>query len=120
MPKAACRASTPVVKPQGEARPAWKVLRVLANLLGLQGFSFESTADVLATVGDNGAVPADALSNATCRRCRGRQRRARRPWSRASTSSTRSCAARRRCSSPPMRAMPRTAAASVQAEEALA
>jgi NADH-quinone oxidoreductase subunit G len=54
-----------VVKPLGEARPAWKVLRVLANLLGLPGFAFESTADVLATVGDNGAVPANALSNAT-------------------------------------------------------
>jgi NADH-quinone oxidoreductase subunit G len=54
-----------VVKPQGEARPAWKVLRVLANLLGLPGFAFESTTDVLQTVGDNGAVPANALSNAT-------------------------------------------------------
>jgi len=54
-----------VVKPQGEARPAWKVLRVLANLLGLPGFAFESTAEVLRTVGDNGAVPATALSNAT-------------------------------------------------------
>jgi NADH-quinone oxidoreductase subunit G len=54
-----------VVKPQGEARPAWKVLRVLANLLGLPGFAFESTAEVLATVGDNGALPADALANAT-------------------------------------------------------
>jgi len=54
-----------VVKPQGETRPAWKVLRVLANLLGLPGFGFESTAEVLATIGDKGAVPADALSNAT-------------------------------------------------------
>jgi NADH-quinone oxidoreductase subunit G len=54
-----------VVKPQGEARPAWKVLRVLANLLGLPGFAFESTAEVLATVGDNGALPAGALANAT-------------------------------------------------------
>ncbi len=54
-----------VVKPQGETRPAWKVLRVLANLLGLPGFAFESTAEVLRTIGDNGAVPADALRNAT-------------------------------------------------------
>jgi NADH-quinone oxidoreductase subunit G len=54
-----------VVKPQGETRPAWKVLRVLANLLGLPGFAFESTADVLKTVGEGGAVPANALSNAT-------------------------------------------------------
>lgn len=54
-----------VVKPQGETRPAWKVLRVLANLLGLPGFAFESTAEVLRTIGDGGAVPADALRNAT-------------------------------------------------------
>ncbi|MBJ2155384.1 NADH-quinone oxidoreductase subunit NuoG [Variovorax sp. IB41] len=54
-----------VVKPQGEARPAWKVLRVLANLLGLPGFAFESTADVLKTVGEGGALPANALNNAT-------------------------------------------------------
>ena len=37
-----------VVKPLGEARPAWKVLRVLANMLGLQGFGYESSQDVLA------------------------------------------------------------------------
>ncbi len=30
-----------VVKPLGETRPAWKVLRVLANLLGLPGFDFD-------------------------------------------------------------------------------
>ncbi len=54
-----------VVKPQGEARPAWKVLRVLANLLGLPGFAFESTADVLVAAGVAGQVPAERLSNAT-------------------------------------------------------
>jgi NADH-quinone oxidoreductase subunit G len=37
-----------VVKPLGEARPAWKVLRVLANLLKVPGFEHESTQDVLA------------------------------------------------------------------------
>jgi NADH-quinone oxidoreductase subunit G len=37
-----------VVKPLGEARPAWKVLRVLANMLGLQGFEYESAQEVLA------------------------------------------------------------------------
>jgi NADH-quinone oxidoreductase subunit G len=37
-----------VVKPLGEARPAWKVLRVLANMLGLQGFEYESAGEVLA------------------------------------------------------------------------
>ena len=36
-----------VVKPRGETRPAWKVLRVLANLLGLPGFDFNSSQDVL-------------------------------------------------------------------------
>jgi NADH-quinone oxidoreductase subunit G len=35
-----------VVKPLAETRPAWKVLRVLANLLELPGFDFESTDDV--------------------------------------------------------------------------
>ena len=37
-----------VVKPLGEARPAWKVLRVIGNLMGLQGFAYESAQDVLA------------------------------------------------------------------------
>jgi len=58
-----------VVKPQGEARPAWKVLRVLANLLGLSGFDFESSQDVLnqARGADAGQpfVAAASLSNAT-------------------------------------------------------
>lgn len=54
-----------VVKPLGEARPAWKVLRVLANLLGLPGFAFESTNEVMADIGLSGQVPADKLSNAT-------------------------------------------------------
>jgi NADH-quinone oxidoreductase subunit G len=31
------------VKPSGETRPAWKVLRVLGNLLGLQGFDYETS-----------------------------------------------------------------------------
>jgi NADH-quinone oxidoreductase subunit G len=35
-----------VVRPLGEARPAWKVLRVLGNLLGLQGFEHDSAEDV--------------------------------------------------------------------------
>jgi NADH-quinone oxidoreductase subunit G len=36
-----------VVRPLGDSRPGWKVLRVLANLLGLPGFDFESSQDVL-------------------------------------------------------------------------
>jgi len=37
-----------VVSPPGEARPAWKVLRVLANLLDLDGFEQDSSEEVLA------------------------------------------------------------------------
>jgi NADH-quinone oxidoreductase subunit G len=47
-----------VVKALGEARPAWKVLRVLANLLGLPGFEFESAQEVL--VAARGAQDAQA------------------------------------------------------------
>ena len=56
-----------VVKPLGETRPAWKVLRVLANLLALPGFDFESAQDVLRQIeGVQGtAVSADRLGNAT-------------------------------------------------------
>ena len=56
-----------VVKPQGEARPAWKVLRVLANLLDLPGFNYESSQEVLtAAIGaDTSFVPAALLSNVT-------------------------------------------------------
>ncbi len=39
-----------VVKPRGETRPAWKVLRVLGNLLDVPGFNFEASQDVLAKV----------------------------------------------------------------------
>jgi NADH-quinone oxidoreductase subunit G len=59
-----------VVKPRGQARPGWKVLRVLGNMLGLAGFEAESTADVLAqAIGAPPAegprfVPAAELSNA--------------------------------------------------------
>jgi len=34
------------VKPLGETRPAWKVLRVLGNLLGLQGFDYETSESI--------------------------------------------------------------------------
>ncbi len=36
-----------VVKPLGDTRPAWKVLRVLANMLSLPEFDFDSAQDVL-------------------------------------------------------------------------
>ena len=35
-----------VVKPLGETRPAWKVLRVLGTMLGLQGFDLDTIDDV--------------------------------------------------------------------------
>ena len=60
---------TAVVRPLGDTRPAWKVLRVLANLLGVPGFDFETSQDVLARATNAAAgsvtqVPADQLSNA--------------------------------------------------------
>ena len=54
---------TGVVKPLGDARPGWKVLRVLGNLLGLPGFDFESSEDVRSeALGDLDTLP-DRLSN---------------------------------------------------------
>ena len=38
------------VKPLGDARPAWKVLRVLGNLLGLPNFDYETSEAVRADV----------------------------------------------------------------------
>ena len=35
-----------VVRPLGDTRPAWKVLRVLANLFELNGFEYETVEDV--------------------------------------------------------------------------
>ena len=62
-----------VVRPLGESRPGWKVLRVLANLLGLPAFDFESSQDVLKTArgaqdagqrrGEKGADYNDGLSS---------------------------------------------------------
>ena len=53
-----------VVKPLGETRPAWKVLRVLGNLLELKGFDFETSEDVLAEALGDSATVAKRLSNA--------------------------------------------------------
>jgi len=38
------------VKPLGETRPAWKVLRVLGNLLDLQSFNYETSEEIRAEV----------------------------------------------------------------------
>ncbi len=58
-----------VVKPAGDARPAWKVFRVMANLLGVAGMDYETSQDVLKALtleqqGDACFVPAGRLSNA--------------------------------------------------------
>ncbi|HUG21154.1 NADH-quinone oxidoreductase subunit NuoG [Piscinibacter sp.] len=50
-----------VVKPLADTRPAWKVLRVLGNMLGLQGFDFETPDDVRAEALPDGV--ASRLSN---------------------------------------------------------
>ena len=56
-----------VVRPLGETRPAWKVLRVLGNLLGLAGFDADSSQAVLASalpgVAAGAVVDASRLNN---------------------------------------------------------
>lgn len=59
-----------VVKPLGDTRPAWKVLRVLANMLAVPGFDFSSTQEVLQTIGgltfgEDVRVTPDRLNNRT-------------------------------------------------------
>jgi NADH-quinone oxidoreductase subunit G len=54
-----------VVRPLGDARPAWKVLRVLGNLLGLPGFGFETSEEVRAEALGDLATVAGRLSNKT-------------------------------------------------------
>jgi NADH-quinone oxidoreductase subunit G len=58
-----------VVKPAGEARPAWKVLRVLANMMDVPGMDYDTSQDVLKaialkTLGEALFVPDARLSNA--------------------------------------------------------
>ncbi|MDH5633100.1 MAG: NADH-quinone oxidoreductase subunit NuoG [Gammaproteobacteria bacterium] len=45
-----------VANPAGEARPGWKVLRVMGNLFELQGFDYNSVEDVRAEI-DFAVVP---------------------------------------------------------------
>ncbi|MCA8097311.1 NADH-quinone oxidoreductase subunit NuoG [Burkholderia contaminans] len=53
-----------VVRPLGDTRPGWKVLRVLGSLLGLPNFEYETAEEVrLAALGDAGV--AGRLSNHT-------------------------------------------------------
>jgi NADH-quinone oxidoreductase subunit G len=57
-----------VVKPLDQTRPAWKVLRVLANLLGVANTEYAASTDVLAaalpSAQDGEVVAAHLLSNA--------------------------------------------------------
>jgi NADH-quinone oxidoreductase subunit G len=51
------------VKPLGETRPAWKVLRVLGNLLGLSGFEYETSEQIrIELLGTKVAEEADLKS----------------------------------------------------------
>jgi NADH-quinone oxidoreductase subunit G len=53
-----------VVSPLGDARPAWKVLRVLANLLGLEKFDYETPEQVRAEIFPSGIEINQYLNNA--------------------------------------------------------
>ena len=55
-----------VVKPLGETRPAWKVLRVLCNLMGIPGTDFETSQDVLAATGLTVGQVSEAQSSNAC------------------------------------------------------
>lgn len=53
-----------VVKPLGETRPAWKVFRVLGNVLNLPGYEFNSVEEVRsAAVGNQTAFANGKLTN---------------------------------------------------------
>jgi NADH-quinone oxidoreductase subunit G len=59
-----------VVKPLADTRPGWKVLRVLGNMLGLPGFEYESSTEVLADArgvadAEQPLVQGNLLSNKT-------------------------------------------------------
>jgi len=55
-----------VVRPLGDTRPGWKVLRVLSNLLGVPGMAYETAQEVLAEIAQGAElVPAESLNNAT-------------------------------------------------------
>ncbi len=50
------------VAPRGEARPAWKILRVLGNLFGVPGFDYLSSAEVRAEMSWQPMATSPALS----------------------------------------------------------
>jgi NADH-quinone oxidoreductase subunit G len=56
----------PSVKPLGDSRPAWKVLRVLGGLLGLDGFLYNLPEEVLGEgLGDNYCTRLNNMSSAS-------------------------------------------------------
>lgn len=54
-----------VVKPFRETRPGWKVLRVLASMLGVQGMEYDSTPEIVTAMGVRSGEFLTGLSNAT-------------------------------------------------------
>ena len=52
-----------VVKAKGDTRPAWKVLRVLGNVLNLDGFGYESSEEIRDEVLGKGVEFVASLSN---------------------------------------------------------
>ncbi|MEO5696547.1 MAG: molybdopterin-dependent oxidoreductase, partial [Burkholderiaceae bacterium] len=54
-----------VVRPLGDTRPAWKVLRVLGNMMGLTGFDFETSEEVRAEALGDVALIGARLNNRT-------------------------------------------------------
>ncbi|MBT8138019.1 MAG: NADH-quinone oxidoreductase subunit NuoG [Gammaproteobacteria bacterium] len=53
-----------VARPVGEARPGWKVLRVLGNQLGLSGYEYRDAGEVLAAArADIGPIRADSSTS---------------------------------------------------------
>ncbi len=54
-----------VVKPAGDARPGWKVLRVLGNLFELSGFDFETSDDVRQEALGDAAILSARLDNSS-------------------------------------------------------
>jgi NADH-quinone oxidoreductase subunit G len=54
-----------VITPSGNTRPAWKILRVLGNLLEVPGFDYVDTSEVLAEISQatSNLVPNNAVSS---------------------------------------------------------
>jgi NADH-quinone oxidoreductase subunit G len=71
-----------VARPQGEARPGWKVLRVLGNLANLEGFDYLSSEEVRDELRalcqdvalDQGLAPVDVVPSAQAASEEGMQR----------------------------------------------